>query len=314
MADHPSRTLLFRDPRFLGHDTGDHPEHPSRYAAIEQELLRRNLLSDRPKTTTSPTTDEQILRVHSTEHLQTLQRITASGGAWINQDTLCAADSLETARFAAGAAVAAVDSVIDGTARRAFALGRPPGHHATASQAMGFCLLNSVAIATAHAISRGRSRVAIIDWDVHHGNGTQDIFYRRSDVLYCSIHQSPWYPGTGAATETGGGDGIGTTLNIPLPGGSGYETYRSALTDVIAPAVQSFRPELILISAGFDAHQNDPLGQMRLTDEDFMLMTNTVIQLADDLCDGMLVAVLEGGYDIDTLAGNVADMIERLDA
>ena len=314
MADQSASTLLFRDPRFLGHDTGDHPEHPSRYAAIERELQRRDMLSNRQTATTLSATDEQILRVHNADLLQTLEEITAAGGAWINQDTLCAADSLETARYAAGAAVAAVDFVIDGPTRRGFALGRPPGHHATTGQAMGFCLLNSISIAAAHALARGMQRVAIIDWDVHHGNGTQDIFYRRSAVLYCSIHQSPWFPGTGGANEIGAGDGVGTTLNVPLRANAKFDAYRSALADVIAPAVRSFRPELILISAGFDAHKDDPLGLMRLTDDDFATMTNTVVQLAEELTDGELVAVLEGGYNIATLARNVADMIERLDA
>jgi acetoin utilization deacetylase AcuC-like enzyme len=309
-------TLLFLDPRFggSGHDTGQHPEHPSRFLAIQRELVRRGIFDRQMTATTSPATDEQILCVHTPGHLANLRAITEAGGGWINQDTLCAADSLEVARHAAGAAVGAVDAVLDGGARRAFSLGRPPGHHATPDTAMGFCLLNSISIAAAHAISRGQERVAIIDWDVHHGNGTQDIFYKRRDVLYCSIHQSPWYPGTGAASEIGAGDGIGFTLNQPLPAGSTYREYVSSLLAVIAPRVRAFRPELLMISAGYDAHRDDPLGQMLLDDQDFDAMAVFARDLANELCEGKLVAVLEGGYDTDALARNVANTIERFDS
>lgn len=307
-------TLLLHDPRFLGHHTGDHPEHPSRYRAIMAELARRELLIDRPLCDVPPATDEQILRAHDAALLAELVMITRAGGAWINSDTLCGPDSLDAARFAAGAAISGVDAVLDASAKRAFALGRPPGHHATADMAMGFCLLNSIAIAAAHAIERGADRIAIIDWDVHHGNGTQDNFYDRSDVLYCSVHQSPWFPGTGHASEIGSGNGIGTTVNVPLPAGSSAAAYQQALTVRIAPAVRAFKPDLILISAGFDAHRDDPLGQMVLTDSDFLGFTRTATNLADELTDGKIVFVLEGGYNIDMLARNVANTVEALDS
>lgn len=302
-----------RDPIFAGHDTGDHPEHPSRYAAIEAELARRGLTQDRSRIPFSPASDEYILRVHTEPYLRTLQSIVDRGGAWINPDTLCAQDSLDVARMAAGAAIAAVDAVIDGPARRAFALGRPPGHHATPDRAIGFCLLNSIAIAAAHARYRGLKRVAIIDWDVHHGNGTQDIFYGDGTILYCSIHQSPHYPYTGDAAETGAGDGIGATCNVPLPAGTGDAGYLKILDDRFAPLIIRFNPDLLLISAGFDAHQEDPWGGMRVTDDGFTAMAQSATAVANDLCDGKIVAVLEGGYNVRALARNVANLVEILD-
>jgi acetoin utilization deacetylase AcuC-like enzyme len=307
-------TALFRHPRFTDHDTGNHPENPSRYAAIELELERRGLLAERPAPEFQPATDEQILRVHTGNLIAELEAITAAGGGWIDADTLCGPDSLAVARLAAGAAVAAVDAVLDGPTRHAFALGRPPGHHATANRAMGFCLLNSIAIAAAHARSRGLRRVAIVDWDVHHGNGTQDIFYKDGSVLYCSMHQFPWYPGSGAASETGEGDGAGTTINAPLPAGSGDAACLAVFEHRFLHAIRAFQPELLLVSAGFDAHEEDPLAQLQLTDDGFRAMAGAISLLADELCEGRLVAVLEGGYDTTTLGRNVANIVEILDA
>jgi acetoin utilization deacetylase AcuC-like enzyme len=314
MTDSASnKTILFRSPLFAGHDTGDHPEHPDRYLAIEQELLNRGTLANRPELLFAAASDEAILRVHSPAHLRSLESITARGGAWITPDTLVAPDSLDAARHAASAAIAGVDAVLDGITRRAFALGRPPGHHATRDQAMGFCLLNSIAIAAAHARHRGLRRVAIIDWDVHHGNGTQDIFYRDGTVLYCSMHQSPWYPYTGDASETGAGEGIGTTCNIPLPAGSGDSVWLDVLDGQFAPLLTRFQPDLILLSAGFDAHRDDPLGAIRLTDKGYTALGESVVELANTLCQGRIVAVLEGGYNTAALARNVVNLIETLD-
>jgi acetoin utilization deacetylase AcuC-like enzyme len=307
-------TALFRHATFTGHDTGNHPENPSRYAAIELTLERRGLLADRPVPEFHPATEEQILRVHTRDHFDELKAITAAGGGWIDADTFCGTDSLDVARLAAGAAVAAVDTVLDGPTRHAFALGRPPGHHATANRAMGFCLLNSIAIAAAHARSRGLQRVAIVDWDVHHGNGTQDIFYKDGSVLYCSMHQFPWYPGSGAASETGEGDGAGATINAPLPAGSGDAAFLAVIEHRFLHAIRAFQPDLLLVSAGFDAHEEDPLAQLQVTDDGFRAMAGAISLLADELCDGRLVTVLEGGYNTTMLGRNVANLVDVLDA
>lgn len=314
MSISPRRSLLLHDHQFRGHDTGEHPEHPRRYRAIIRELERRQLLTNRPFLAVQPATNEQMLRVHSPALVHQLESITRAGGAWINPDTLCGPDSFQTARYAAGAAVSAVDAIVAGIAARAFALGRPPGHHATADQAMGFCLLNSIAIAAAHALDSGFERIAIIDWDVHHGNGTQDIFSSRNDVLYCSIHQAQWYPGSGAVGEIGTGDGVSSTVNCPIPARSGFAAYVHALENRIEPAIRSFQPDLLMISAGFDAHRSDPLGQIRLDDQDFQRLTRYSTTLADELTGGKLILVLEGGYDVDMLATNVANSIEILDS
>ena len=235
--------------------------------------------------------------------------------AVVKSDPLTLADHItrNVARLAAGASVAAVDAVMDGPARRAFVVARPPGHHATPLRSMGFCLLNSVAIAAAHAVHRGLTRVAILDWDVHHGNGTQDAFYERSDVLYVSLHRAPFYPGTGASTETGKGAGKGFTLNIPLLVGTGDATWLHQMEGVVVPAIDAFRPELLLVSAGYDAHVDDPLGGMTVAEAGFEEMTRVAIGLANRWCGGRLVMVLEGGYDPPALGRCVADAIELLD-
>jgi acetoin utilization deacetylase AcuC-like enzyme len=243
-----------------------------------------------------------------------LESIAQAGGGWIDADTMVGRDSVDVARLSAGAAIAAVNAVIDGPSSRAFVISRPPGHHATPSRSMGFCLINTVAIAAAHALQHGLDRVAILDWDVHHGNGTQDAFYDRSDVFYCSLHRSPFYPGTGAASETGAGSGIGSTLNIPLPTQTGDTTYLHLLRNVVMPAINAYEPELLLVSAGYDAHRGDPLGGMGVTKPGFQEFTRIAIEIAEDRCDGRLVLVLEGGYDPPALARCVADAVEILDA
>ena len=299
---------------FLGHDTGDHPENPGRIAAILAALDRQDLLRDRPVVPLTRTSAAVAARVHEPRYLDHLLEVSETGGGWITGDTLCAFDSLDLAYLAAGGAVNAVDAVIAGSVQRAFTLGRPPGHHATKFRAMGFCLLNHVAIAAQRALDGGMRRVAIVDWDVHHGNGTQDIFYDRNDLLFVSIHQhGDFYPGTGASTETGVRDGEGFTLNIPLRPYATDLTYLTHFEETIAPAVESFAPDLILVSAGFDAHERDPLGSMRVTSNGFAQMATMVRNWADAWCEGRLIGVLEGGYDPDGLAESVCAVINAWD-
>lgn len=306
------RTAILHDRVFLGHDTGDHVERAARIAAIDRLLQRQNLLADRPIVPFTPAPDDAILRVHSPRLLNTLKTIVASGGAWIDQDTVVRPDSLDQARLAVGGALNAVDALLAGTIDRAFVIARPPGHHATPTRSMGFCLLNTAAIAAEHARAHGAERVAILDWDVHHGNGTQDTFYGRSDVFYCSLHQSPFYPGTGLARETGAGAGVGATLNLPLPAGTDGETYLDVVRRIVIPALDRFAPDLLIVSAGYDAHQDDPLGSLELTDEDFADLMREATLLADQH-GGRLLVVLEGGYDVDALARCVAGAIALLD-
>ncbi len=283
-------------------------------AAIERELTARGLLVGRPEARFTPAPDDAIIRVHEPRLLDDLEAIADRGGGWIDADTMVGSDSLDVARLAAGAAIAAVDAVLDGPSRRAFVIARPPGHHATPSRSMGFCLLNTGAIAAEHALHRGFIRVAILDWDVHHGNGTQEAFYERSNVLYVSLHRAPFYPGTGASWETGAGAGKGLTLNIPLLAGSGDVTYLHQWEGVVVPAIDAFAPELLLVSTGYDAHTDDPLGGMTVTKDGFGAFTRLAIELANRLCGGRLVLILEGGYDPPALACCVADAIEILDA
>lgn len=312
----PPRTLLFRHAAFAGHDTGSyHPENPSRVVAIDNTFRERDVLDGRPSPAWAPATDEQILRVHSRSLLDRLVEITALGGGAVDPDTVLEHDSLHAARIAAGAAVAAVDAIASGGARTAFVLGRPPGHHATANRAMGFCLLNTVAIAAAHARAIGFNRIAILDWDVHHGNGTQDIFYDRDDVLFCSSHRyDGWFfPATGAASERGTGDGVGSTVNVPLSAGDGDAELLAAWDRHIFPAVDRFGPDLILLSAGYDAHREDPLGGLAVTDEGFRTLGERVAGMARQLTNGRIVSVLEGGYHPIASARCVADTVAILD-
>lgn len=306
-------TVLFRSDAFTQHDTGTHPENPGRMVAIDRELVRRDLVAGRPLVPFGMATAVEIARVHDPGLLGALESIASQGGGWIDSDTVVRPESVDVVRLAAGAGITAVNSVLASEASRAFVIARPPGHHATPDRPMGFCLLNTVAIAAAHALVSGASRVAILDWDVHHGNGTQDIFYDRADVLYCSLHQSPFYPGTGSRQETGHGAGTGTTVNIPLPAGSGDATYRKHLERTIAPAISTFAPELLLISAGYDAHADDPLGGMTVTDAGFRDMARFAVDLAMSVCEGRIVTILEGGYDSHALARCVADAIEVFD-
>jgi acetoin utilization deacetylase AcuC-like enzyme len=306
--------IVYSD-RYLDHDTGPHAETAGRLVAVIEMLEAEGLLAGRPLITPTNAPREAVLRVHATEYVDALERFCAAGGGMIDADTPVSAASFDVALLAAGGAIRAVDAVLTGEASHAFALVRPPGHHATAPVGMGFCLFNNVAIAARHAQDRyGLDRIAIIDWDVHHGNGTNDIFYDDPTVLFVSVHQYPLYPMSGLAAERGTGAGEGYTLNIPLRRHSGDADYLRVFDELIGPLVLDYRPELILISAGYDAAQDDPLAEMLVSDDGFRRMAERVIGWADACCDGRLVAVLEGGYDFAALARGVAATLRVLDA
>ncbi len=251
--------------------------------------------------------EEVLTAVHGPAYLDRLRELSAAGGGYLNADTGLNEHSWEAALLASGAAVGAVEDALSGTA--AFAVARPPGHHAGSNYGMGFCLLNHAAVAAAYARSRGADRVAILDWDVHHGNGTQDIFYADENVLYLSVHQSPFYPGTGAAGELGEGDGRGRTVNVPLPYGSTEDDYGAVFEGVFFPVLREFRPEILVISAGFDAHASDPIGGMRLESESFGRFAAGLTALARELDAAPPALVLEGGYDLEALAESVTETI-----
>jgi acetoin utilization deacetylase AcuC-like enzyme len=291
----PRRIAVVDDARYRDHRSPPgHPECPERLAAVaaaiearQQQLVR---LPPRPART------DEILAVHSRPHLDAIEAAVRRAPAQIDADTFVSADSYEVALLAAGGTVVAARAVARGDVDAALAAVRPPGHHAEASRAMGFCLFNNVAIAARALRSDGVERVLILDWDVHHGNGTQHIFAADRDVLYFSTHQFPFYPGTGDFDETGRSDGVGATVNVPLPGGCGDVEYVGALRRILVPVSLSFRPQLLLVSCGFDAHQDDPLASMQVTQSGFAEMARVVRAVADELCDGRVVFVLEGGY------------------
>lgn len=288
---------LFDQHRSRGH----HPERPERLLAARRALAA--ISRAQPATVLPPrdATDAELGRAHAPAYLEALGKL-AGRQAALDADTYVAPASVAAARRAAGGAIALVDALIGGIAPRGVGLLRPPGHHATYDTGMGFCLLNNVAIAARHALSTGSvSRVAIVDWDVHHGNGTQDIFWSEPQVLYVSLHQHPLYPGSGAAEEVGEGEGRGFTVNVPLSAGATDAVYEAAFAEVVIPVLGQFSPELVLVSAGFDAHERDPLGGMCLTERGFASMARALARLADETAGGRIALLLEGGYDLPAL-------------
>jgi acetoin utilization deacetylase AcuC-like enzyme len=304
------RALVVDDPRFGRHvPIGHHPERPERLTAARAALAAAGAGFQR--VAPRPASDEELARVHQPLFLERLARLRGQEGH-LDPDTYVSPESVDVAWLAAGSLVAMVDALIDGPVRRGVALLRPPGHHARPSHAMGFCLLNNVAVAAAHARARGLRRVAVVDWDVHHGNGTQEIFWRDPGVLYASTHQFPFYPGTGAVDELGEGDGKGYTVNVPLAAGGGDAIYGSAFERVVLPVLEEYAPELVLVSAGFDASMRDPLAQMELSDQAFGWMARELARLADKSASGRMVLVLEGGYDLVALERGLKSAIDGM--
>ncbi|MDO9409116.1 histone deacetylase [Patulibacter sp.] len=300
---------LFRHESSLRHETGSHPERADRMVAIERELEARDWCGFVPRDSPEAT-DEQLLAVHPRAHVERIRALARSGGGRIDADTIVSSGSWDAAVHGAGGAVAVVDALLSGEATRAASLHRPPGHHCETAEPMGFCLLNNVAIAARHAVlTHGLRRVLVLDWDVHHGNGTAEIFAGSGEVLFASIHEFPLYPGTGRPTETGHGAGKGLTVNLPVPGGTGDRTWVGMVEHVVAPIARDWAPELVLVSAGYDAHADDPLAGCEVTDDGFARIAGAAHRLAKEL-DVPLGLVLEGGYDVDALARSVARTLE----
>ncbi len=304
--------VFLSHPSALDHDTGGgHPERPERIVAIEAELERRGWLGFQ-RVQSDPAAQEDLLRVHPAGHVEAIRALSERGGGAIDLDTVTSRGSWEAALHAAGGAVELVDRLLQGSAPAGISVARPPGHHAEAARAMGFCLFNNVAVAARHALDLHEAeRVLILDWDVHHGNGTNAIFHASDQVLFVSIHQWPLYPGTGSSRDVGSGAGEGFTVNLPVPDGSGDAVFVSLVAHVVVPLLRAYRPGLVLLSAGFDAHRDDPLAGCEVTEDGYRAMTRSVRRAADAL--GVPVgAVLEGGYDLAALARSVVATMEEL--
>ena len=301
------------DPLYLEHEMPGHPEGPDRLRAIVAHLEEAGVLGRLTPIEPRDARADDIELLHSPGLAETVRKTAERGGGWLDPDTYVAPRSYEAALRSVGGLLAATDAVLDGHVASAFCLVRPPGHHATPTQAMGFCLFNNVALAAVHALERrGLERVAVLDFDVHHGNGTQDCFYADPRVLYVSTHQYPFYPGGGHWAETGEGEGQGTTVNVPLPRGCGREEYLRAYREVAAPLILRFGPQLLFVSAGFDAHFADPLAQMLLDTRGYYEIASLFRELAGELCEGRIVYGLEGGYDLTALAWSVRACIGTL--
>jgi acetoin utilization deacetylase AcuC-like enzyme len=306
-------TLLYADPLFQQHQTGAHPEKPLRLATIERHLAETGLAARCTQVEWKPATIEQLARVHGAEYIDYVRKYAAGGGGRIEADTVVSDRSYDAALLAAGAACDATRRVIAGQDKSALCLVRPPGHHALRDSAMGFCLFGNVAVAARSAIAdHGLDRVLIVDWDVHHGNGTQAMFWEDGQVAFLSIHRFPFYPGTGDDDETGKGRGLGWIANVPVEFGTPLDKYHARFERALAGLATKANPQLVIVSAGFDAHREDPIGSLQLEVEDFARLTRAVQAVADAHAEGRVVSVLEGGYNPKRLAESVGVHLQEL--
>ncbi len=300
---------------YLRHDTGDHPESAERLICIMKRLKERGLTEKMERILPVRASQEQIEYVHADAYAKKVEAMCKGGGGMLDPDTPLCRDTYSIALLAAGGVIKAVDAVMDESndLKHIFALVRPPGHHANSNRGRGFCIFNNVAIAAEHLKRKyGAKRILIADWDVHHGNGTQDVFFEDPSVLYFSTHQYPHYPGTGWITEVGKGEAKGFTVNVPLPIGTGDAGYLYALNTILVPIAAEFRPEFVLVSAGFDAHSADPLSSMEVTSQGFGLFTNVIMAIAKKNCGGRIVMALEGGYNLNAIAESTLSVFNSL--
>jgi acetoin utilization deacetylase AcuC-like enzyme len=301
------------DPIYLEHDTGGHVENRNRLIETMAELKQSKIVDELVNIPARPATEEELLTIHTKSHIMNVDDSAKSGGGWLDGDTMSSPQSYNAALNAAGGLINALDSVMSRDVDSAFALVRPPGHHATQSRAMGFCLFNNVAVAAKQAIDKyNLGRVLIVDFDVHHGNGTQDSFYSNPNVLYFSTHLSPYYPGTGTIDQTGSGAGLGYTMNVPMPAYCGDAEHMRVFEEVLVPAARRYQPELIMVSAGYDSHWADHLAYMQVSVAGFAQMASYLKELANELCGSKLLFTLEGGYNIEALANSIRATFEIL--
>ena len=311
MRDSNVTNVVYNDDVLLHPETRGNPERPERFTAVMDSITKDWVCPSINLSVSQPATRDDVLLVHSAEHVAFVERVSKQGGGYLDAgDTRISPLSVQAALAAVGASIEAVNTVVSGPSRKSFAVVRPPGHHATPTQSMGFCIFNNVAIAAEYAVRRlGVKRVMILDFDVHHGNGTQDAFYHRKDVAFVSIHQAHAYPGTGLESDTGTGDGVGATMNIPLPPKAGDADYIHVFESLVIPFIKRFAPELILVSAGYDAHPNNKKYvagiDENLSLNGFYHISRIIAEVADEICSGKVVGVLEGGYDLSSLADGV---------
>ena len=308
-----NKTGYISDPFYLKHKNEPHPENPGRLNAIQKNIESSKYYNNLTLIQPRKATVEDIAKVHGTGYIRSVEDSCRNGVRNLDADTVISSDSYQAALLSAGAGLEALDKILEGTVGNAFCAVRPPGHHAEQNKAMGFCLFNNVGVIARYAQDiKNIQKIFIFDWDVHHGNGTQHSFYKDSSIYYSSIHQYPFYPGTGGVDETGTGDGLGSNLNIPMRAYSYDNDYSNAIEHKLIPVIQKFNPDLIIISAGFDAHENDPLAQINLSTDCYGKMTQKLMEIANDVCNGRILSMLEGGYDYSALADSVQLHVETL--